>query len=182
MLNIAALVWLVGPWLGLLCLVPHSPVVDNIAGGNINLFIAVVAVAGFRYPGAYAFDLLTKVTPAVGLVWFLVRREWRALFVAGGVTLGIVAVSFALAPSLWFEWVDLLRHNGGIAVGWLPIPLAPRLAAAAVIVAYGAWRNLPGMVVIGSFLALPVIWWSGLSVLVALPRAVRARQLTATGW
>ena len=30
--------------------------------------------------------LFTKITPAVGLVWHAVRREWRSLGVAAGVT------------------------------------------------------------------------------------------------
>ena len=51
---------------------------------------------GFRYPWTWGFVLLTKVTPGIGLLWFAVRREWRALAIALGVTGVIVAVSLVL--------------------------------------------------------------------------------------
>ena len=50
----------------------------ELAGGNISLLLAVAIVVGFRWPAAWAFVLLTKVTPGIGLLWFVVRREWRS--------------------------------------------------------------------------------------------------------
>ncbi|MEZ4597157.1 MAG: hypothetical protein R3C32_10255 [Chloroflexota bacterium] len=47
-------------------------------GGNITILLAAMIVVGFVRPGAWAFALLTKVTPALRLLWFAVRREWRA--------------------------------------------------------------------------------------------------------
>ena len=44
----------------------------------------VAIVLGFRWPFTWAFVLLTKVTPGVGLLWFAVRREWRSLAIALG--------------------------------------------------------------------------------------------------
>ncbi len=48
---------------------------------------------GFRYPAAWSLILLTKITPGIGLLWFAVRREWRALAIALGATAAIASVS-----------------------------------------------------------------------------------------
>ncbi|MBA3778977.1 MAG: DUF2029 domain-containing protein [Chloroflexi bacterium] len=66
--------------------------------GNINAFLGVVAVLSFRYPVLWAVPLLTKVTPGVGLIWFVVRREWRNLAIALGATALIAGISFLAAP------------------------------------------------------------------------------------
>ena len=44
-------------------------------------------VLGLRHSAAWAFPLLTKVLPGVGMVWHVVRREWGSLAIATGVTL-----------------------------------------------------------------------------------------------
>ena len=62
-------------------------------------------VLGMRWPAAWAFILLTKISPGVGLLWFAVRREWRNLAIALGVTSAIAAVSFVLAPNLWSDFL-----------------------------------------------------------------------------
>ena len=87
---------------------------------------------GFRYPWTWAFVLLTKVTPGLGLVWFAVRREWRALAIALGVTAAIVAVSLVLDRQLWSEWISFLSatpEGGSVAQFQIPVPLWLRLPA-----------------------------------------------------
>ena len=74
----------------------------EIAGGNISLLLAVAIVCGFRWPWTWAFVLLTKITPGIGLLWFALRREWRQLAIALGATAAVVAVSFVLTPGNWF--------------------------------------------------------------------------------
>ena len=61
----------------------------EIAGGNISLLLAVAIVWGFRWPWTWAFVLLTKITPGVGLLWFALRREWRQLAIALGATAAV---------------------------------------------------------------------------------------------
>jgi hypothetical protein len=85
----------------------------ELLGGNISLFLGLAIVVGFRYPSAWAFVLLTKITPGVGLLWFAVRGEWRSLAIALGTTAAIVAVSFFMAPALWPEWIEVLRASVG---------------------------------------------------------------------
>src|SRR4029453_16027075 len=93
-INCAALWYLLRRWS--LPSLLFLPIPFEIISGNVHLLYAVAIVAGFRYPVTWALMLLTKVTPGVGLLWFLVRREWRALAIAIGLTAAIVAVSFVL--------------------------------------------------------------------------------------
>ena len=85
--------------------------------GNPQILIAAVCVVGFRWPALWAFPILTKLAPGIGLLWFLVRREWRQLGIALGVTGVIVALSILAGPQ---DWVDFLRfrrleHRGAVA-------------------------------------------------------------------
>jgi hypothetical protein len=113
--------------------------------------------------------LLTKVTPGIGLLWFGVRREWRHLVIALGVTLAVVAVGFVLAPTAWLEWVRSLQQTEpSIGPNVIAIPLAPRLVAAALLVTWGARTNRRWTVVVAAALAVPTLWSHSLSMLVGI--------------
>src|SRR5437879_7110107 len=105
--------WLARPWPAAL-LVLALPVSQEILIGNIHLLLALAIVLGFRWPAAWSFVLLTKVTPGVGLLWFAVRREWRAMAIAIAATVGIIAGGVALGRDpAWQDWVALLGPGGG---------------------------------------------------------------------
>jgi Glycosyltransferase family 87 len=142
----------------------------EIAGGNISLLLAVAIVLGFRWPAAWAFVLLTKVTPGVGLLWFAVRREWRSLAMALGATLAVVVGSGVLLPGAWSEWIDVLTRNGSRDGTWaaLPIALWIRLPIAIGIVVWGARTNRRWAVPVASLIALPAVWYGSLSMLLAI--------------
>lgn len=166
--NLGALVWLLGFELAALALL-LQPVSNEVARGNIHLLLAVAIVVGFRYPASWAWVLLTKVTPGIGLLWFAFRREWRPFAMAVLWTAGIGGVSFVIAPDLWLRWFDLLATNAGSTrPSVLEIPVGPRLAAAGVVLALGAWRNRPAVVPVAAMLALPAIWVNSLAMLVAV--------------
>lgn len=178
-LNLAALTWMAGPVIaGLLLVVPGSPVIDEVGTGNIHLMLATAIVLAFRWPAAWAFPLLTKVTPGVGILWLAGARRWRSLAIASGATALIVLVSFALAPQLWFDWVEVLTGNvdrpipSEIAI--IPGPLILRTAVAAVVAVAGGWRGWRWTVPVAATLALPVPWSSGLTILVAVIALARA--------
>jgi hypothetical protein len=122
------LVWLVGPlklvpwpaaywlWFGLLFLVlvwlardwalawlAFPPVVLELYHGNIHLLIGAALVLMLRRPPAFLFLALSKVSPGIVALWWLVRREWRPLAIALGASGAVIALSFALAPALWWE-------------------------------------------------------------------------------
>ena len=168
-LLVAAVVWLGGRWA--LALLALPPVAFELVTGNINLLLAVAIVLGFRWPAAWAFVLLTKVAPGIGLLWFAVRREWRNLFVAVAATAGVVAVSYLLAPHLWTEWIGYLTSTASRAPTtgpYLPIPLIVRLPVAAAVVAWGALTDRRWTVPVAATLAIPILWINGLSVLAAV--------------
>jgi len=142
----------------------------EVAGGNVSLLLAVAIVVGFRWPAAWSLVLLTKITPGIGLLWFAVRREWRSLFVALAATAAIVAVSAVLMPAAWRQWLDVVVANAGKGGTWasVPVPLLIRLPAAVALVVWGARTDRRWTVPVASMLALPALWYGGLSMLLAV--------------
>jgi hypothetical protein len=142
----------------------------EIAGGNISLLLALAIVAGFRHPWTWAFVLLTKITPGIGLLWFALRREWRQLAIALGATAAIVAVSYLFLPGAWQAWIDLLLANTGKGGTWaaIPIPLVIRLPIGVLLIVWGAPRNQRWVVPVGAMLALPALWYGSLSMLLGV--------------
>ena len=161
---IGCLFWMRVPWM-----IAFPGVIDDILRGNIHVFLAAAIVLGLRYPAAWAFGILTKVTPGIGLVWFLVRREWRQLAIAAGVTLTIVAVSFVTASGAWSEWVGLLVENAGATarIQVIPLPLVVRLPIGVALVAVGGLTNRAWLLPIGVMVALPNVWTSSTALLAA---------------
>jgi hypothetical protein len=168
-LQLLALFYIGGRWA--LALVLFPPVWLDIVYGNINIFLAAMIVAGFRYPGVWSFALLTKVTPAVGVVWFVVRREWRALARLVGTVAVIVVVSVLVQGlDIWLDWFRFLAASNGMAqpTDALPIPIAPRLVAAAVVVGWGGLTDRHWTVPVAATMAMPTLWVISLTPLVAL--------------
>lgn len=172
----AAMVYLTGRRLILLGLAFFG--LMEIWGGNIELLVAVAVVLGFRWPATWSFVLLTKITPGVGLLWFAVRREWRSLAIALGATAAVVAVSGALAPDAWSRWAQVLEANAGKNGTWaaIPIPFVIRCPFAIVLVVWGARANHRWTVPVSSMLALPALWYGGLSIMLATLPLLGARS------
>ena len=166
-LLLAAVFFLTGPRLLLLGLVLGAM---EIAGGNISLLLTVAIVAGFRYPWTWAFVILTKITPGIGLLWFALRREWRQLGIALGATAAIVAVSYLLMPGAWQDWIALLAANTGKGGTWaaVPIPLLVRGPIGVALLIWGAPRNQRWVVPIAAMLALPALWYGSLSMVLGV--------------
>jgi hypothetical protein len=163
---IGCLFWMRAPWM-----IAFPGVIDDILRGNIHVFMAAAIVLGFRYPGAWAFGILTKVTPGIGLIWFAVRREWLRLGWALGVTFVIAGVSFVLSSALWLEWFGLLAENAGetARIQVLPLPLLVRLPIAAVLIGVGAMTSRAWLVPVGVMVGLPNVWTSSTALLAAVP-------------
>ena len=162
-LHLAAVVWL-GPWL-----LAFPPVADDIIAGNINTFLAVGVVLALKgHPWTWAAPLLTKVTPGVGILYHLGRREWRAALLGLGVTAAIVAVGFAFDPDLWMAWIDSLRAgpaNYRTIDVLAPLPIRVAVGAGlCVLSARWVWLLPIGMIV-----AMPGLWPSSFALLAAIP-------------
>jgi hypothetical protein len=145
---------LVVAWLGRrwsLALLVFFPIVWDGYLGNIEILLAAAMVLGFRKPAAWSFVLLTKVTPGIGLLWFVARREWRNLAIALGATAIIAGISFVIAPALWLEWPrSILSVQGRPA----PVATVARVLGAALLVIWGARTNRPWTVIVAGTLAL----------------------------
>jgi glycosyl transferase family 87 len=181
----ALLLWLTGRRVLWLAIIP--PVLLTLVQGQLDLAYAVVAVVGLRWPAAWALPLLTKVTPGIGVVWFLVRREWRSLAVAVGSTLAIVAASYVLDPAAWQGWVALLvRTQGPISdpnLVYIPIPLLVRAPFALAVIVWGAWTSRRWTIPVAMVLAMPILWLNGPTILVAIwPMLQRGADTPAGRW
>ena len=177
-------------WLGsgsirsLLAVFAFPAVALELYHGNVHLLIAAAIWLGFRYPAAWSFVLLTKVTPGVGLIWFVVRREWRSLAIALGVTVVLVAGSIAIDGRLWESWLrdslEVTATGGALNQFALPVALWIRVPVAAVLVGWGGLTDRRWTVPVGATLALPILWPSGFAVLAALwPMWQERRKATA---
>jgi len=195
------LVWLVGPlklvpwpaaywlWFGLLFLVlvwlardwalawlAFPPVVLELYHGNIHLLIGAALVLMLRRPPAFLFLALSKVSPGIVALWWLVRREWRSLAIALGASAAVIALSFALAPALWWEYLTHISSEANHAPNLIPIPLALRLPFAAAIAVLAARLDRPWVLAPAIVLALPLLWIHGFAALVAITPLVRMER------
>ena len=167
-LNLGIVWWLLGRWS--LPAMLFLPIPFEIVSGNVHLLYAAVIVIGFRWSAAWALPLLTKVTPGVGLVWFLVRREWRALAIALGVTAAIAAISFVLDMDGWRTWLSIATGSSSTpeTVGWfLPVSLLVRFPIAVLVAAAAGLSGRAWLLPIAVTLAMPVVWVNSLAVLAA---------------
>ena len=146
---------------------------------NVNLLVVGAVLIGFRFPFEWAFVILTKITPGVGLLWFAVRREWRNLAIAIGATALIAGGSFLLAPDLWRQYFEQLGREPDdsiFVIGW-------RLPLAALVVIWGARTNHRWAMIVAVFLGMPRWYFLTPVILVGLFPLVRlARPLPWARW
>ncbi len=164
---VAVYIWMAGDdkW----PLLVFVPVLFEFYLGNIHLLLALAVVLGFRWPATWAFVLLTKITPGIGLWWFVVRGEWRSLAIALGATGAIVIAGLLVSPGIWHDWYVSLTVTGpATGSNQVPIPLPVRLLAAFLIVTWGARTDRRWTVLVATTLALPTLWFHGLAMLVGI--------------
>ncbi|HEX5589453.1 MAG TPA: glycosyltransferase family 87 protein [Candidatus Limnocylindrales bacterium] len=179
------LVWLAGRYALPLLVLP--PVFMSVALGQLDLAFAGVAILGLRYPVLWALPLLTKITPGIGLLWFLVRGEWRSLGIALGATASVAAVSAVAAPEAWGGWIALLARMDfpelGGGLWFLPLPLGFRLFVAAALIAWGAAGDRRWVIPVGVCLSLPTVWLNSPTILIALlPLVAAGARTPAAAW
>jgi hypothetical protein len=171
------LIRVAGPAIGLALFIPAVAIELNAA--NINMLIVAAVLVGFRYPWAWAFVALTKVTPGIGMLWFAVRREWRHFAIAAGATGAIAVASRVLAPEMWQQYFAALgsEPDASIWLIWWRLPLA------AMVVVWGARHDHRWALVVAVFLALPRWYYLSPVVLIGLLPLVRMpRPLPFTAW
>ena len=160
--SLLALVVLGGRWALALLLVPS--VLGEIYLGNIDLFMAVSLGFGLVFPPAWVVLLLTKGTPAIVVLWFVVRREWRSLGAIVTVALIIALPSVLLMPNLWADWVRASTQYANSAYGASTIPVLPRLAVAGMVIIVGALRDWKWTIALAAVLAMPGLDWKTITI------------------
>jgi hypothetical protein len=170
---LVVLVWLAGPFT--LPVLLTVPVASEVNAGNIQILLAGAIVAGFRWSGFWTLVVLSKLTPGVGLLWFAIRREWRPLALALGLSASIAAISYVLDPAAWGYWLSFILGHGSPAGPPYPWTIWERLPVAVAIVALGAWRGWRWTVVVASTIALPVFYIISPSMFVGVLPFVRER-------
>lgn len=105
-----------------------EPFLRTVLLGQVNaVLIALVVLDCLVVPARHRGWLVgiaagVKLTPAVFIVWFLLRREWASAGRAALAGAGTLAVGFAVAPgSSWFYWTggfgDLGRFGAASVLG-----------------------------------------------------------------
>ncbi len=173
----ATLVFLAGRYA--LVVLAFPPVVISIWQGNIDLLLAASVALGLRYPGTWAFGILTKVTPGIGLLWFVVRREWRSLAIALGVTAAIALPTILLRPDLWSRWLAALLQTGSLPDQYASL-LPIRLAIGAALIIFAARTERAWILGIAIALAQPPVVLRGFTVAVASVYLATHRESLAT--
>lgn len=166
----AAFAWLLRPlgwrW-ALPLLLWCSP---EIVIGNVLGFLGVALVLGFRRPWSWSAMALTKPVLALGAIWFLARREWRAFAWAVGATAMIAGLSFALDPDAWQQWITFLLESSTGGAG----TLAVRSLVAVGVVVWAARSHRAWLLPVALLVATPVFAGSpSLTILAAIPRLLR---------
>ena len=175
-----ALFWLAGrDVLRMLALVAFPPVAVEFWFRNVHLFLAVLVVLGLRQASAsFAVGAAIKVSPALGLPYLAVRGRWREAGIAAAVGLAMLVVSVVLTPDAWRAYLDFVLSSDPLQQSaFVAVPL-PIRAAVGLVLALAAGR-LPRhlgdpLLVVAVTLALPSLWFTGLSLLVAIVPIVAA--------
>ena len=153
--------------------------------GNPQIAIAAVCVLGFRWPALWAFPILTKLSPGIGLLWFAARREWRSLAIGTGATLAVMIISVIVGPRDWLDFIRFATLNFGTPppIPYVPIPFLIRLPIAAALIIWGARTDRRWTVPVAvawSMIALYESSWVTI-LLAVLPLVGVRRLLTQNG-
>jgi hypothetical protein len=171
--------WMAGRdvWV-MLALIAFPPVAVELWYRNVHLILAVLLVLGIRrWSGFYPIGASIKLAPGLGIAFLAAGRHWRPAGVALGVGLAILAVSVALSPAAWAQFIDITLTRGPLdETGFVAVPYALRFAAGLLLALFaGTLRPRLGepLLVVAVTLALPTLWFTALATLVALYPVVR---------
>ena len=99
------------------------------------------------------------------------RGEWRRVGIATGVGLVALVISVLLTPSAWAAYLDFVRNTDPFQQSaFVAVSLPVRLVLALAMVGIASRLRAPWaeLVLVGAMtVALPSLWFTGLSLLVA---------------
>jgi hypothetical protein len=112
-----------------------------------------------------------KVSPGLGLVYLAMQRRWRDVAVSAALGLGVVAISYVLAPELWRQWLAAISGRSDIVGNSIiPVPYSIRAISGFVLaVAAGLMGRRRGeLLLVGAVtIANPGLSLQGFAVLAA---------------
>jgi hypothetical protein len=176
----------------MLALIAFPPVAIELWFRNIHLVLAVLCVAALRggsggltagsgpgRPWLWPIGAAIKLAPGLGIPWLAAAGRWRAVGVATGTGIAILAGSVALSPGAWRDWIDIAVARGpGDAASLLPVPYLVRavvglglaLIAGRLPVPEGRRRSTTGevLLIVAITIAMPTLWMTALSLLIAI--------------
>lgn len=181
-LMLVCLWWIAGrDVLAALALCAFPPVAVEFWSRNVHLILAAVLVLAIRrWGGWFAVGAAIKMAPGIGLVYLAARRRWRELGIAIGFGTALFVVSVALSPDAWRQFSSVMLARGPTdASAFLPIPYVARaIVGLALVLVAGRLDARWGepLLVVGITVALPTLWFTALSTLVAVVPLIRARS------
>jgi Glycosyltransferase family 87 len=161
-----------------LAIVAFPPVAVELWFRNVHLVLAVLLVLGIRRTGSmFSVGAGIKLSPGLGLVWLAAKARWRSAFLAALVGCVILAVSVALSPGAWADWIGIATSRGpGDVASFIPLPFWVRAVAGLTVATIGARVRQPWdgvLLVVGVTIALPTLWMTALSTLAAVVPLLR---------
>ncbi len=103
-----------------------QPFAQTVAFGQINLYLAllvsvdvlVLATRGSRWTGVLVgISMAVKLTPGIFLVYFLLRKDWRAIAVSVCSFAGVTLFSALVAPGeTWLYFTKLLWQSNRVGL------------------------------------------------------------------
>lgn len=178
-LMLGCLWWLAGRNVQIaLAMCAFPPIAVEFWFRNVHLILAVLLVLGLRqWGGWFSVGAAIKLAPGLGLVYLAARRRWREATIAAGFGIVLLAISVVLSPDAWRQFVETTLARGPTDVsGFLPIPYIARAIAGvalAVVAARMERRIGEPLFVVAVVIALPTLWFTALSTLVAIVPLVR---------
>jgi len=167
--------WYLGLRNGLiaLALVAFLPVAVELWYRNVHLVIAVLLVLAIRrWPILFAVGAAIKVAPGLGIAYLAARGRWRDAAITAGFGAGLLALSVALSPAAWAQFVDVVLGRGPNDMpSIIPVPYGVRAvlgAALAILAGRIPPRYGEPLLVVAVMIASPTLWATSFSLLVAV--------------
>lgn len=174
--------WLAGrDVLVALAMCAFPPVAVEFWFRNVHLVLATLLVLAIRrWGGWFSVGASIKLAPGIGLVYLVIKRRWREAGVAFLFGAGLLVISVLLAPDAWRQFIEVMVARGPAdASSFIPVPYALRaIAALALLVLAGQseTRWSEPLLVVAVVVALPTLWFTALSTLVAIVPLVRRKS------
>jgi hypothetical protein len=158
--------------LEMLALLAFVPLAVALRAENVEIFMALAVVLGLRrWPWLFTIGGLVKVSPGLGVVYLCLRRRWRDAAMASLVGAAIVGASVALAPELWWAWLDTIAGRADmVGNSIIPLPYSVRaIAGLLMTMVAGLLGGRRGelLLVLAVTVANPGLSLQGFAVLVA---------------